>query len=174
MKATILAGIVIALAAVALVTLPADLGFDQAQPDSVSAGSSLPGDVNCDGTVNSIDAALVLQFSAGLLGVLPCPENGDVNGDGNINALDAALILQFAAGLLGTLGTPPTPTNTPTNTATNTPTTAPNCDPAYPDFCIPPPPPDLNCADINGNNFTVLPPDPHGWDGNNDGVGCQS
>ena len=67
-----------------------------------------------------------------------------------------------------------TPTNTATSTPTNTPTTAPNCDPAYPDFCIPPPPPDLNCADIPYNNFTVLPPDPHGFDGNNDGVGCQS
>jgi hypothetical protein len=37
-----------------------------------------------------------------------------------------------------------------------------NCDLSYPDFCIPPPPPDLDCADVNGRNFTVLPPDPHG------------
>src|SRR5213593_4247722 len=30
------------------------------------------------------------------------------------------------------------------------------CDPAYPDVCIPPPPPDLDCADIAYRNFRVL------------------
>jgi hypothetical protein len=57
------------------------------------------------------------------------------------------------------------------------PTTQPpaqNCDPSYPDFCIPPPPPDLDCDEVNGSDFTVLPPDPHGFDGNSDGVGCES
>lgn len=49
-----------------------------------------------------------------------------------------------------------------------------NCDPAYPTVCIPPPPPDLDCGEITHRNFTVLPPDPHGFDGNNDGVGCES
>ena len=44
----------------------------------------------------------------------------------------------------------------------------------YPAIAIPPPPPNRNGADIDGNNFTVLPPDPNGLDGNNDGVGCQS
>jgi hypothetical protein len=37
-----------------------------------------------------------------------------------------------------------------------------NCSRAYPDFCIPPPPPDRDCDDINGQNFTVRSPDPHG------------
>jgi hypothetical protein len=36
-----------------------------------------------------------------------------------------------------------------------------------------PPPPDLDCADIRYRNFTVLPPDRHHFDGNNDGVGCE-
>ena len=51
------------------------------------------------------------------------------------------------------------------------------CSPAYPDFCIPPPPPDLDCGDppIAGHHdFKVLPPDPHGLDGDGDGVGCES
>ena len=49
-----------------------------------------------------------------------------------------------------------------------------NCDPSYPTVCIPPPPPDLNCDDIPFRNFQVLPPDPHNFDGNHDGFGCQS
>jgi hypothetical protein len=36
------------------------------------------------------------------------------------------------------------------------------CHPSYPDFCIPPLPPNLNCNDISGRRFTVLSPDPHG------------
>jgi uncharacterized protein DUF1524 len=51
--------------------------------------------------------------------------------------------------------------------------TAGNCDPAYPSVCIPPPPPDLDCADITFRRFTVLPPDPHHFDGDGDGIGCE-
>jgi len=49
-----------------------------------------------------------------------------------------------------------------------------NCDPSYPDFCIPPSPPDLNCKDISQKRFTVLQPDPHRFDGDKDGIGCES
>lgn len=59
-----------------------------------------PGDVNCDGDVNPIDATLVLQFVAGLLDELPCPQNADLNHDGEINAKDALIILQMSAGLI--------------------------------------------------------------------------
>ena len=49
-----------------------------------------------------------------------------------------------------------------------------NCDPSYPDFCIPPPPPDLDCKDVLPHKkFKVLQPDPHGFDGDKDGVGCE-
>ena len=47
------------------------------------------------------------------------------------------------------------------------------CDPAYPGVCIPPPPPDLDCGDVPHRRFRVLPPDPHRFDGNRDGVGCE-
>jgi alpha-tubulin suppressor-like RCC1 family protein len=58
------------------------------------------GDANCDGILSSVDAALILQFTAGLLDDLPC--NGDANADGRVDAIDAALVLQFTAGLLET------------------------------------------------------------------------
>jgi micrococcal nuclease len=51
------------------------------------------------------------------------------------------------------------------------------CDPAYPDLCVPPPPPDLDCRYVYDQGFrhiTVLPPDPHNLDGNHDGVACES
>lgn len=50
-----------------------------------------------------------------------------------------------------------------------------DCDPAYPDFCIAPPPPDLDCSDLDDDqrNFTVLAPDPHHFDGDKDGIGCE-
>jgi micrococcal nuclease len=47
------------------------------------------------------------------------------------------------------------------------------CDPAYPDACIPPPPPDLDCSNIDERRFTVLPPDPHNFDGDHNGIGCE-
>lgn len=49
-----------------------------------------------------------------------------------------------------------------------------NCDPAYPSVCIPPPLPDLDCGEIPHRRFAVLAPDPHRFDGNGDGVGCES
>jgi hypothetical protein len=49
-----------------------------------------------------------------------------------------------------------------------------DCDPSYPDTCIPSPPPYLNCDDISFRNFKVIGSDPHGFDGDNDGIGCES
>jgi hypothetical protein len=49
----------------------------------------------------------------------------------------------------------------------------PSCDPSYPTVCIPPPPPDLDCADVPYANFPVIGNDPHGFDGDNDGIGCE-
>lgn len=48
------------------------------------------------------------------------------------------------------------------------------CDPAYPTVCIPPSPPDLDCADVPHRGFRVLPPDPHRFDGEGDGLGCEA
>jgi hypothetical protein len=57
------------------------------------------GDVNKSGEVDSIDAALVLQFGAGLINTIN-PNTSDVNDSGEVDAIDAALILQLNAGLI--------------------------------------------------------------------------
>ena len=49
-----------------------------------------------------------------------------------------------------------------------------DCDSSYPDTCIPSPPPNLNCGDISDKRFEVLSPDPHGFDRDGDGIGCES
>jgi hypothetical protein len=49
-----------------------------------------------------------------------------------------------------------------------------NCDPSYPKVCIKSPPPNLNCPDIPHKNFQVTGSDPHGFDRDNDGIGCES
>jgi len=67
---------------------------------------------------------------------------------------------------------PATTTRRRVTTTTRAPTG--NCDPSYPDFCIPPLPPDLNCADVGETDFIVQRADPHGFDGDHDGVGCDS
>lgn len=48
-----------------------------------------------------------------------------------------------------------------------------NCDPSYPEVCIPPSPPDLDCGDITFKRFKVTGSDPHRFDGDHDGIGCE-
>ncbi|HJU34941.1 MAG TPA: hypothetical protein VJ695_07450 [Nitrososphaera sp.] len=49
------------------------------------------------------------------------------------------------------------------------------CDPSYPNNCIPPPPPQLNCDSPSvPTNFRVAGSDPHGFDADNDGIGCET
>ena len=50
----------------------------------------------------------------------------------------------------------------------------PSCDESYPDVCIAPYPPDLDCGEIGYSNFRVVGDDPHGFDRDNDGIGCES
>ncbi len=65
----------------------------------------LVGDAGCDGIVNALDAALILQFTAALIDSLPCLAGADANLDGSVNSIDSTLVLQFVAGLLP--GLPP-------------------------------------------------------------------
>ncbi|MDQ3696146.1 MAG: hypothetical protein M3464_21395 [Chloroflexota bacterium] len=47
------------------------------------------------------------------------------------------------------------------------------CAPSYPGVCIPPSPPELDGGEIGVRRFMVVPPDPHGFDGDHDGIGCE-
>ena len=74
--------------------------------------------------------------------------------------------------------TTPLPIVPPPSTTTNPSPPAGSCAPSYPDVCIPPPPPDLDCGQIPYKRFrvihTVPNPDPHRFDGDHDGVGCET
>ena len=49
----------------------------------------------------------------------------------------------------------------------------PVCDPSYPTLCIPVGSPDLDCKDITTPSFPVLRADPHAFDADHDGLGCE-
>ena len=109
---------------VAMTPTPTPTSTSTPAPNSTSAPNSTPtadrkgtplptstrtppsqevGDASCDGTVDPLDAALILQFAAGLTPALPCPRRADASGDGTVNPLDAALVLQFAGGFIDAL-----------------------------------------------------------------------
>jgi hypothetical protein len=80
-----------------------EAGPDVLTIDCVEGLPETNGDSDCNGTVNSIDAALILQNTAGLLANIPCPGGADANDNGTVDSIDAALVLQFSAGLLDEL-----------------------------------------------------------------------
>ena len=61
--------------------------------------TNVPGDVDCSGFTNAIDAALILQLSASLVDALACDGNADLSRDGLIDSIDAAIVLQCVAAL---------------------------------------------------------------------------
>jgi micrococcal nuclease len=68
----------------------------------------------------------------------------------------------------------PSPTWQSTAQATSTINQREDCDESYPDVCIPSPPPILTCADVPYTNFVVRGDDPHGFDADHDGTGCEA
>ena len=75
-------------------------------------------------------------------------------------------------GLWGCISSSHAPFTTVSPASSTTSST--NCNSSYPTVCIPSPPPDLDCGDIPYKNFKVLPRDPHRFDGDYDGVGCEN
>lgn len=54
------------------------------------------------------------------------------------------------------------------------PPTKSSCDPSYPAVCIEEYPPDLDCDEIRYSDFMVIGNDPHGFDIDGNGIGCES
>ena len=73
----------------------------------------------------------------------------------------------------GTGSAPTANTDLESDTTTERAVEQSNCSPAYPNVCIPEPEPDLDCGEISYRRFKVLPPDPHGFDSDGDGIGCE-
>lgn len=69
-----------------------------------------PGDVDCDGTIDSRDATLILLYTASLIPTLPCQSAGMTHLDSrvgtSIDATDAEVILQLVAGLIHSIPLP--------------------------------------------------------------------
>jgi hypothetical protein len=76
-------------------------------PDHAQAGlggaAGNSGDANCDLEVTAADAALVLQYDAGLIAGFQECADPDADADQTINSIDAQLILQYSAGFIDAL-----------------------------------------------------------------------
>jgi len=139
-------------------TLPSGVTYVGASTATGSCQLATP-NVSCSlGAIASgtaLTASLVIRVLAGTSVVVAASASSTTRDSNPTNN---------SASVTSNVGAPPPPPPPPPT----------NCDPSYPTVCIPPPPPDLDCSDIPYRNFTVLPPDPHGFDGNKDGIGCES
>ena len=73
----------------------------EADTDDIKTQS---GDVNDDGSIDNIDAALVLKYDAGIINLIDIELiMGNVNGDNKVDNIDASLILKYDAGLINSL-----------------------------------------------------------------------
>lgn len=60
----------------------------------------MKGDANSDGAYNSLDAAIMLKYCAGIDNLSQeLIEECDINGDGVVDSVDATLLLKYAAGI---------------------------------------------------------------------------
>jgi hypothetical protein len=82
-------------------------------------------------------------------------------------------VVATAARSAATPTPPPPPAPAPAAPAQPAPSSRAGCDPSYPTVCIPPAPPDLDCPQIPFRRFTVVGADPHRFDADRDGIGCE-
>lgn len=82
-----------------VLTLSRD-GTDASATAYCTITTYMKGDANSDGAYNSLDAAIMLKYCAGIDNLSQeLIEECDINGDGVVDSLDAALLLKYAAGI---------------------------------------------------------------------------
>ncbi len=64
-----------------------------------SPSTSLLGDVNCSGNIDSTDALLILRIASRLQIAPACGSSSDVNCDGSTGPVDALIVLRYVSGL---------------------------------------------------------------------------
>lgn len=93
------------------------------------------------------------------------------------NGVELHPVLRFMDASCTKASSAPPPTTPPPTTPTPPP--SPQCDPHYSGACVPPYPPDLNCADLRALGLdlpvrvVVIGQDPHELDRDLDGWGCE-
>jgi hypothetical protein len=90
------------------------------------------------------------------------------------NAPTGLRMVEAPAPPVAPTAAPPAPAPAVEQRTTAAEAPAANCDPSYPTLCIPPGIGDLDCGDIGARRFPVVGADRHRFDGDNDGVGCES
>ncbi len=70
-----------------------------ASASAVSFAAGYMGDVDNDGSVNSVDALAILKYSVGIDGVEIDTKKADLDGDGKINSSDALKVLNISVGI---------------------------------------------------------------------------
>jgi micrococcal nuclease len=130
-----------------------------------AAESTFPPDVKYEEEIREA-ARFAREHGYGLWSACITDEDGDTNEltgpQSSVNTPDPQ-----------TEPAPVVPVPVPERVVVSDPVSASACDPSYPDVCITPFPPDLDCGDVPYGGFTVFPPDPHRFDGDYDGIGCE-
>jgi micrococcal nuclease len=106
------------------------------------------------------------EYGYGLWSGCITDDEGDTNELSGNQGIDAGAETEADPGRVA-------PDLPPEQVVITDPAAAFGCEPSYPDVCIPPSPPDLDCGDVAYGSFTVYQPDPHRFDGDYDGAGCE-
>ena len=78
-------------------------GVDYDPWNAEGATSPMFGDVSLNGKIQAYDAALILQYTVGIITLEPLQlQVADVSGNGEVMAYDASLILQYIIGMIPT------------------------------------------------------------------------
>jgi hypothetical protein len=83
---------------------PIDHTFADGTCTGCGAADSVPGDVNGDEKINSLDGLLLMRYLNGWNVNIASPEAMDVNGDGKVNSLDGLILMRYLNGWNVTLG----------------------------------------------------------------------